>query len=496
MKRLTTRFSRIGFTAAALTITSVVAWAAAAPPFNVKFYGSATVGIGGGTTLDLTINNPGTTTLTAVTGADTLPADQAIAIPNGLLSACTPGSSLGAITAIAGSNNISIGTTTLLAAGACTVQVNVVGIAPGMTPNVFTASDAIVGAGNGAIAVLTVLAITPPTIAKTFGSATILPGDTTSLTFTITAANPLTNVNFTDTLPGGLVIATPSGLTNTCGGGAAFAAGSTVSLTGATFGGAGSCTVSVNVTGVTPGHYLNSVVVSDAVAGTGNTATATLNVGLPPIFSKMFGQAAMPVGGTTKLTFTITNPVAATNTGISFHDLLPTGLTVSTPNGLIGSCGGGTITATAGGNSITLSGATLVANASCTFSVNVTGVAAGIQENVTSPITSSFGNGNAASATINVTGSSAPGKFSAPSGIVATLLGQILVVDTGNNRIEVFDSTFNFRSQFGNAPGPGQLNQPTGIAVTPTGLILVTDTGNNRVVVFDMFGNFRAAFGQ
>ena len=258
---------------------SLIAIAQPAPPFNVKVYGSATVGVGGTTTLDLTINNVGTTTLTAVTGSDTLPADQVIATPNGLLSACTPGSSLGTITAVAGTNLITIGTSTILAAGACTVQVNVTGTAPGALPNVFNAADAVVGAGNPAVGVLTVLAIGPPTIAKAFGTSPILLGATTSLKFTITAPNALTNVNFTDFLPAGLVVATPPVLTNTCGGVAAAASGgNTVSLTGGSFAAAGTCTITVNVTGVAPGIKVNSVTVSDAVAGIGNTATATLLV--------------------------------------------------------------------------------------------------------------------------------------------------------------------------------------------------------------------------
>ena len=80
----------------ALFAASLVAVAQPAPPVDVKFYGSATVGVGGTTTLGLTINNPNAATnFTAVSGSDTLPGDQVISTPNGLLSACTPGPHLG-----------------------------------------------------------------------------------------------------------------------------------------------------------------------------------------------------------------------------------------------------------------------------------------------------------------------------------------------------------------------------------------------------------------
>ena len=63
---------------------------------------------------------------------------------------------------------------------------------------------------------------TPPTVSKAFGAASILIGQSTSLTFTVTNPNPtfttLTNLSFADSLPGGLVVASPNGLVNTCGG--------------------------------------------------------------------------------------------------------------------------------------------------------------------------------------------------------------------------------------------------------------------------------------
>jgi len=131
----------------------------------------------------------------------------------------------------------------------------------------------------------------------------------------------------------------------------------------------------------------------------------------PPMIGKAFGAATITLNGSTSLTFNLSNPNAgATLTGVGFTDSLPAGLVVSTPNGLTGSCGGGTITAAAGSGSVSLSSATLAAGASCGFSVNVTGISAGTQNNTTSAVTSNEGgSGNTASASITVAGP--PGKI-------------------------------------------------------------------------------------
>ena len=124
---------------------------------------------------------------------------------------------------------------------------------------------------------------------------------------------------------------------------------------------------------------------------------------LPPSISKSFRDASIPLNGTTTLSFTITNPNSAgTNlSGVGFSDTLPAGLVVATPPGLSGSCAMGIVTATAGSGSVSMAGA-LVSSGQCGFSVNVVGISVGIQDNTTSAVTSDQGNGNTASATVDV----------------------------------------------------------------------------------------------
>jgi hypothetical protein len=162
-------------------------------------------------------------------------------------------------------------------------------------------------------------------------------------------------------------------------------------LTGGVF---QTCNITSNgTTCITPSNMADHQIAIDIVDVTG----PFLATPIPPILTKSFADAELQLFGpnTTALRFTITNPNNTIPlTGVAFTETLPSGLVVSTPNGLTGSCGGGTITAVAGSNSISLSGATLPPGASlapgvpCTFSVNVTGSAIGVQTNTTSTVTS------------------------------------------------------------------------------------------------------------
>ncbi len=96
--------------------------------------------------------------------------------------------------------------------------------------------------------------------------------------------------------------------------------------------------------------------------------------------------------------------------------------------------------------------------------------------------------------------SNAPGEgnttyFFGPRAIAFDRNGHVLVTDTGNKRVQVFDKDGNFITQFG-APGtaPGEFNEPVGIAVDEAGLIYVADVWNRRVQVFDASYRFVRAW--
>jgi DNA-binding beta-propeller fold protein YncE len=77
-----------------------------------------------------------------------------------------------------------------------------------------------------------------------------------------------------------------------------------------------------------------------------------------------------------------------------------------------------------------------------------------------------------------------PGQFTNLQGIAVTG-SNIYVTDAANNTVYKFDTSGNLLTSFGSAgSGSGQLSGPTGILVAASGKVYVVDTGNDRVEVF------------
>jgi hypothetical protein len=232
----------------------------------------------------------------------------------------------------------------------CTTQITTTSIGPGIDgghdSNSFFYEDSVAGSptlkgsAGTASATQTESVMTPPTISKAFSPASIPVNGTSTITFTLTnpAVNTtaLTNVAFSDTFPttpGALVVASPTGVADSCGGTVTAIAGAgSVSLSGGTIpagtgGTPGTCAVSVNVTPPTAGTYNNTTgPISSANGGTGTTSnTATLTVTTRTTTTTIApATTSASVGGTASFTITVkdTNAGTASNPvgSVSFND--------------------------------------------------------------------------------------------------------------------------------------------------------------------------------
>ena len=268
-----------------------------------------------------------------------------------------------------------------------------------------------------------IAAPSPPTISKAFSPTGVAPNGAATVTFTIQNPNStssLSGVGFTDSLPANLVVATPNGLSTTCGGTATATAGSgSISLTGGSLAGNGSCTVTAHVTSSATGTYANTTgPVSSTESGTGATSnTATLAVANPPTITKLFSANTVPAGGKTRLSLTINNPNSnstppstdMTLTGVSFSDSLPSGMTVASPANASSDCGG-TLTATPGSSTITFSGGMIApapppdfAGGNCNIAVDVVVNGSGTFNNTTGPVSSNESGPGTTSNTASIT---------------------------------------------------------------------------------------------
>jgi len=90
----------------------------------------------------------------------------------------------------------------------------------------------------------------------------------------------------------------------------------------------------------------------------------------------------------------------------------------------------------------------------------------------------------------------ANGQFLSPNGIATDNAGNVYVADSGNNRVQEFDSSGNFILKFG-IPGdvPGGFVTTSGIAVDSSGNSYVTDSFTNRVSKFNSSGTFVLTWG-
>ncbi len=380
-----------------------------------KSFNPISIPVGGVSRLNITIFNSNAFELTDAAWLDNLVSIQPglfLANPVDIVHNCGDDA---VVTAVAGSTSISLTNGVVPALngpnlGECTVSVNVSSITAGNLINTIPIGGLTANGSGGtasnitpASATLRVSSVQPPSLSKTFNPNTMYVGQTSRLQITLRnndTATSLTNADYTDTLPLGVIIATPSAtapiipaptLTG-CGSATLTADPGTrpVSLTGATISPSSSCVVTLYVISTTQGAYTNSIP-SGAVTTTqgvtnGSAANAPLNVQAVAL-AKAFSPGTIANNGTSILTITLFNPTNTPYTSVGLADALPTSPDANlkyingTASTTCTSSGGvQTVVITHSPEVVTLANGTVPAGTpsapgTCTITVNVTATA-------------------------------------------------------------------------------------------------------------------------
>ena len=90
-----------------------------------------------------------------------------------------------------------------------------------------------------------------------------------------------------------------------------------------------------------------------------------------------------------------------------------------------------------------------------------------------------------------------PACFTWPRGVACAPDNSLVVADSSNHRVQVFDFSGRFQFEFGSyGSGEGEFDCLAGVAVNRMGHFIVSDRYNHRVQVFDGSGRFLRAFGS
>ena len=81
--------------------------------------------------------------------------------------------------------------------------------------------------------------------------------------------------------------------------------------------------------------------------------------------------------------------------------------------------------------------------------------------------------------------------FALPNDVAAGVNGHLYVVDGGNDRVVVIDSTGAVVTSFGSTgQGDAELDRPVGVGIDGKGRVHVADRGNHRIQVFEKDGTY------
>ena len=375
-----------------------------------KQFDPQTVAIGERSRLTITLYNPASSPITALSINDNFPAG--ITIPPGANPTTT---CAGGTISTAGSNQVSLTGGVLGAASGttpatCVLEVDVVTAATGDFVNTINAGE-VSGSASGspvsntapatdrlrskaALEVqISIVGETLDTVIQTgsgntTGSAFTTAGtpETLSIRLRNTNATPLTGVAFNDILPSGLVLSTAPNEATTCTGGTVNAAvsGTSIQLTGATIPANGACTVTADVLSNVSGSYIDDIPVGAISSTEGVTnaeeTRAEIIIADPPTIDLSYTPPVIAPGGTSMAMITLgnPNPQAITLTSQFTHNLpiSPGSILVDGTPGIVTDCPG-TVTAAANGATISYGSGDTIPAGGCKITVNITGTTPG-----------------------------------------------------------------------------------------------------------------------
>ena len=88
-------------------------------------------------------------------------------------------------------------------------------------------------------------------------------------------------------------------------------------------------------------------------------------------------------------------------------------------------------------------------------------------------------------------------QFGYPRGISISRHGDLIIIDSDNNRLLKINSFGEPEISFGDfAEGLGKLGDPVQLEISPDDKIYVSDKAEARIVVFDYFGNYLSEIGK
>ncbi len=389
------------------------------PPITVQklFDGLAARSLSQGTPtqLSITVSNNNFTAVTNTAFTDTLPTS-----PGNLVVANPPNASTtcagGTVTAVPGAGTVSLAGGTIpernsgtLAAGTCTILVNVVGgtasSAPGHTntipiggvtgtipANSATGNTTAFTVQNAAPATATLQYTPALTVAKFFLTNPVNVGGTSRVRVVLgnIGGGVLSNVRVNDPVASiaGITLATTPNATTTCTGPTNIdTSGGNVVLTGATLSPGGSCDLLFDVVATNATASVNNIPVGNVTADGGVTfsnpvtATLTKQAGAVSVTKGFTPNAINSPGQPSVLQISLSNTGALALTGLALTDNLPSGMRIAAVPNASTTCPGGIIGATPNGSAVSISGASLAIAASCVINVDVTHLVLGALTN-------------------------------------------------------------------------------------------------------------------